>query len=156
MFVTIFITIFLGHTDSDVIDLVKEMTIMKHIRPHENIITLIGVCTQPRGYPLQVIVEYAKFGDLRNYLLNRKSAVPCVNCAQDYMEPDDISEKLITQRCDIFCILSLEDKLKIGWQVAKGMEFLHLSKCIHRDLAARNVLVFENNKVKISDFGFAR
>lgn len=37
-----------------------------------------------------------------------------------------------------------------------GMEFLHFSKCIHRDLAARNVLVFEDNKVKISDFGFAR
>ena len=36
------------------------------------------------------------------------------------------------------------------------MEFLHISKCIHRDLAARNVLVFEDNRVKISDFGFAR
>ena len=36
------------------------------------------------------------------------------------------------------------------------MEFLHFSKCIHRDLAARNVLVFEDNRVKISDFGFAR
>ena len=131
------------------------MTIMKQIGYHENIIHLIGVCTQPRGYPLLVIVEYAKFGDLRNYILDRKSRIPCVNCAQGYVEPD-LSERLIYEKCDICCILSIEDQLKISWQVAKGMDFLHLSKCIHRDLAARNVLVFGNNRVKISDFGFAR
>ncbi len=35
-----------GHTDSDVIDLVKEMTIMKSIGRHDNIINLLGVCTK--------------------------------------------------------------------------------------------------------------
>lgn len=38
-----------GHTDHDVIDLCKEMTIMKKIPHHDNIINLIGVCTQPLG-----------------------------------------------------------------------------------------------------------
>ena len=29
-------------------------------------------------------------------------------------------------------------------------------QCVHRDLAARNVLVFENDTLKISDFGMAK
>ena len=62
-----------GHTDNDVIDLVKEITIMKCIPKDEHIINLLGVCTQPVGYPLYVVVEYAKFGNLRNYLIARRS-----------------------------------------------------------------------------------
>ena len=63
-----------GHTDNDVIDLVKEVTIMKTIPPHDNIINLLGVCTQPAHNPLYVIVEYAKNGNLRNYLQDRRSS----------------------------------------------------------------------------------
>ena len=60
-----------GHTDSDVIDLVKEMEIMKRIPKHDNVINLVGVCTQPVGYPLYVMVEYALHGNLRSYLIQR-------------------------------------------------------------------------------------
>ena len=35
------------------------MEIMKQIGRHVNIINLLGVCTQPSGQPLLVIVEYA-------------------------------------------------------------------------------------------------
>lgn len=37
-----------GHTDSDMIDLVSEMDMMKMIGKHINIINLLGVCTQVR------------------------------------------------------------------------------------------------------------
>lgn len=143
-----------GHTDNDVIDLVKEMTIMKKIPHHDNIINLLGVCTQPFGSPLFVIVEYAKYGNLRDFLIARRSGLPCEECASDYLQPDH--GFLSVKKCQLSCILSLEDLINIGWQVAKGMEFLCLTKCVHRDLAARNILVCENNLVKIADFGMAR
>ena len=61
-----------GHTDQEMCDFVKvcffaghlnllkynifieEMEIMKQIGRHTNIINLLGVCTQPKGYPLMV------------------------------------------------------------------------------------------------------
>ena len=107
------------------------------------------------GHPLYVIVEYAKFGNLKNFLNARRTGKPCVECSSDYLEPDQ-TLLMKAKKCDYACVLSLEDLLNIGWQVAKGMLFLSLNKCVHRDLAARNVLVCENNLVKIADFGMAR
>ena len=55
-----------GHTDSEMIDFVKEMEMMKMIGKHVNIINLLGVCTQDG--PLYVVVEYAEHGNLRDFL----------------------------------------------------------------------------------------
>jgi serine/threonine protein kinase len=48
-------------------------------------------------------------------------------------------------------------------QVARGVEYLHLMRCIHRDLAARNVLVTDCGRarpagvlLKLSDLGLSR
>lgn len=45
--------------------------------------------------------------------------------------------------------------IKIAYQVALGMDYLHrFRNIIHSDLAARNVFVKDNNfHVKIGDFG---
>ena len=61
-----------GHTDADLIDFVKEMEIMKMIGKHVNIINLLGVCTQPSGHPLLVIVEFAEHGNMRDFLRERR------------------------------------------------------------------------------------
>uniref|UniRef100_A0A671SQD0 Tyrosine-protein kinase n=1 Tax=Sinocyclocheilus anshuiensis TaxID=1608454 RepID=A0A671SQD0_9TELE len=40
--------------------------------------------------------------------------------------------------------------------VCKAMEYLEANNFVHRDLAARNVLVSEDNKAKVSDFGLTK
>jgi serine/threonine protein kinase len=127
-----------GHSDADLIDFVKEMEIMKMIGKHANIINLLGVCTQPAGQPLLVIVEFAEHGNLRDFLRERRPELV------QYLGRQGDSH------------VSLRDMLSFGWQAARGMEFLHSHRCVHRDLAARNVLVGHEGVVKIADFGMAR
>jgi hypothetical protein len=43
---------------------------MKNVGRHENIISLLGCCTKIS--PIYAIVEYAKFGNLRNYLRSQR------------------------------------------------------------------------------------
>jgi len=119
------------HSEEEIIDLVKEIEIMKAVGGHINIVNLLGACTQPSGQPLLAIMEFAEFGNLRDHLRWRKGG----HCGQ---------------------AVSLREMLSIGWQVARGMQFLSGRKCVHRDLAARNVLVAKDGVVKIADFGLAR
>uniref|UniRef100_A0A914CF54 receptor protein-tyrosine kinase n=1 Tax=Acrobeloides nanus TaxID=290746 RepID=A0A914CF54_9BILA len=57
--------------------------------------------------------------------------------------------------------LSVKDKSEIDlkhfvaylWQICNAMSFIAACRMVHRDLAARNILLFGENKAKISDFG---
>ncbi|XP_033207757.1 fibroblast growth factor receptor 3-like isoform X3 [Belonocnema kinseyi] len=129
-----------GHTDSEMMDLVSEMEMMKMIGKHVNIINLLGACTQ--GGPLYVVVEFAPHGNLRDFLREHR---PCSGY-ETAIGQDEKEKKTLTQK----------DLVSFAYQVARGMEYLASRRCIHRDLAARNVLVSEEYVLKIADFGLAR
>jgi LIM domain kinase 1 len=52
--------------------------------------------------------------------------------------------------------LSWHLRVKIAIDVAYAMNYLHSKKMIHRDLKSQNLLVCEDWKIKVCDFGFAR
>ncbi|XP_065224282.1 uncharacterized protein LOC135848315 [Planococcus citri] len=121
-----------SHSDSDMIDLVKEMEILKLIGAHENVLRLLGCITQ--NGPLLIITEYAQNGNLLNFLRKRHHFV--------YQKASEV--------------LAEQALLTFALQIARGMEYLASKKCIHRDLAARNILVSHGFVLKIADFGLAR
>ncbi|KAJ8025574.1 Fibroblast growth factor receptor [Holothuria leucospilota] len=125
-------------TDRELADLLSEMDMMKLIGKHVNIINLLGCVTQEGPF---VIVEFAKHGNLRDFLRQRRP--PEYGDEKQVLLPG--VEPLVNK-----------DLISFAFQVARGMDFLASKKCIHRDLAARNVLVAEDHIMKIADFGLAR
>ena len=127
-------------SEQEILDLVKEIEIMKAVGGHANIVNLLGACTQPTGKPLLAILEFAEHGNLRDYLRRRRGFG---RFSREELEIDPRP-------------VGLKEMLSFAWQVARGMEFLASRRCVHRDLAARNVLIAKGGVAKVADFGLAR
>ena len=125
-----------GAEDMEYEDFEEEISLMKCIGYHKNIVNMVGCSTiKP---PLCLIVEYMQHGDLLNYM--RKHRIKGVNNTSDH--------------CN--AMLSPQIMMSFAWQIACGMEYLATNNIVHRDLAARNILVGSANNIKISDFGLSR
>jgi serine/threonine protein kinase len=104
---------------------------------HKNVVQLLGICS--RNEPFLLIEEYAQHGNLKTHLRSIKNI--------------GISHKSLNSSKNGL----REDKMiQFALDIAKGMEYLMKKKILHRDLAARNVLVFEDETLKICDFGMAK
>lgn len=115
-------------------DFHKEIKIMSQLKD-PNIVRVIGVCTQEE--PLCMIVEYMKYGDLNQFLIDHVPESPIGAPA---------GPKTLSYGCLIF----------MASQIASGMKYLESLNMVHRDLATRNCLVGHHFCIKISDFGMSR
>ncbi|XP_070598682.1 tyrosine-protein kinase JAK2 isoform X1 [Erythrolamprus reginae] len=93
---------------------------------HDNIVKYKGVCYSAGRRNLKLIMEYLPYGSLRDYLQKHKER------------------------------LDHKKLLQYASQICKGMEYLGSKRYIHRDLATRNILVENENRVKIGDFGLTK
>ncbi|KAM9348481.1 macrophage colony-stimulating factor 1 receptor 2 [Symphorus nematophorus] len=164
--------------------LMSELKILSHLGYHDNIVNLLGACTQ--GGPMLMITEYCSHGDLLNFLrshardfmasiLNvdevegeafyknmaaaaqhaRLRSDSGISCCSEYQEMQPIlSPGQQTQTQQTG--LCVGDLMRFSHQVAQGLDFLSTRNCIHRDVAARNVLLTDHRVAKICDFGLAR
>lgn len=103
------------YTDGDMIILVSEMEIMKMIGEHENVLKLLGCCSQ--GGKLLVITEYAPYGNLRDFL--RQHHLSVGNGTDGHEESRN---KFVPNERALVIF---------AYQVAKGMEYIAAKKvCI--------------------------
>ncbi|XP_052259022.1 discoidin domain-containing receptor 2-like isoform X2 [Dreissena polymorpha] len=115
-------------------DFQKEIKIMSQLKD-PNIVRVLGVCI--REEPLCMIVEYMKYGDLNQFLL-------------DHVPESPMAEATHAKTLSYGCLIYMAS------QIASGMKYLESLNMVHRDLATRNCLVGTNFTIKISDFGMSR
>ncbi|KAF3784043.1 putative LRR receptor-like serine/threonine-protein kinase, partial [Nymphaea thermarum] len=97
---------------------------------HKNLVSFVGFCEEDKK--LVVLYQYMQNGSLRDLLSGKKTII----------EP-----------------LTWKRRLQIALDVATGLDYLH-SGCepaiIHRDIKSRNILLDEQLKARLADFGISR
>jgi serine/threonine-protein kinase len=73
-----------------------------------------------------------------------------VYLSMEYIEGKPLNEVLQSQ------ILTIEEALRIGVQVADALDYAHGKGIVHRDIKPSNIIVQPDGNIKITDFGIAR
>ncbi|KAL0709975.1 hypothetical protein Bca4012_016953 [Brassica carinata] len=96
---------------------------------HTNLVSLVGYCYE--GDHLALIYEFLTNGDLKQHLTG-KGGRPIINWGS---------------------------RLGIALEAALGLEYLHIGctpPMVHRDVKTANILLDDNFKAKLADFGLSR
>merc|ERR1719155_329081 len=104
----------------------KEVGIMDKLRKHPRTVDFVGICTTDASF-LGIVTQYLPNGSLRSVL-------------------DDARGDAITP------------KTQFIWakDIAIGMAYLHEEGVLHRDLKSQNVLLTNEWRCKITDFGISK
>lgn len=113
----------------------REVAVLRSAR-HPNILNFIGICTPEKtqdsksrsGFKESVLIvtEWLPNGNLHKYIRKNKDE------------------------------LTWTKRVLMAIDIASAMAFLNKKNLIHRDLKPENLLITENGRIKICDFGFAR
>ncbi|KAH9523424.1 hypothetical protein Btru_039994 [Bulinus truncatus] len=122
-------------------DFLNELSILKRVGKHENVVCLVGAC-HIKGV-MYVAMEYAKHGDLRTFLRHSRRLT-------SLHEYDNTSSPFL------HTALRPQSLIKLSLDTANGLKHLAEKQIIHRDVAARNVLLGEKLVAKIADFGLSK
>ena len=108
----------------------SEIAVLTKVR-HRHLVGLLGYCLD--GNERLLVYEYMPQGPLSRYLFNWK---------EEGLKPLEWSKRLI-----------------IALDVARGVEYLHglaQQSFIHRDLKPSNILLGDDMRAKVADFGLVR
>ncbi|GFS49597.1 fibroblast growth factor receptor [Trichonephila inaurata madagascariensis] len=125
-------------------NMLHEIDILRLIGRHENVVGFIGFTLHVEK--MYLVFEYCQYGNLHAHLVSLKPELM-------YMKSLPPSERPRSYAWGRGHAIRLSSYI---YQVAQGMEYISSLKLIHRDIAARNILLFDDRRVKIADFGLSK
>ncbi|CAO1613759.1 unnamed protein product [Sympodiomycopsis kandeliae] len=93
---------------------------------HPNIVQYIGLTKSPGPDGRIYIISEFVGGNVRNYIADKRKPFPW------------------------------RLRISFAMDIARAVAYLHARNCMHRDLKGENLLITENERIKVCDFGFAR
>jgi len=102
---------------------------------HPNIATIYSIeeTEDSRGEEeMFIVMEYIEGKELKDVIESKHAGA-------EYIQP-----------------LQLNDIINYAIQIAEGLEAAHKKEIVHRDIKSSNIMITENGKVKIMDFGLAK
>ena len=112
------------------VKMLREIKLLKHFGPHDNIITLLDM--------MPPNVQYLD------------------DFNQVYMVTDLMERNLQTVIDNHLYTITTEHVRWLIYQLLRGLKYIHSCNVIHRDIKPENLLVNSNCDLKICDFGLAR
>ena len=73
-----------------------------------------------------------------------------------YMAMEFLKGKDLSEYCSKRKLLRPKQALKIVLSVSEALNYAHRNGVVHRDIKPDNIILLENNRVKVADFGIAR
>ncbi|GJQ11458.1 hypothetical protein GpartN1_g3249.t1 [Galdieria partita] len=104
----------------------REISILKQLKGHKNIIELIEVIDDPNAPKLYIVMELAN------------------GCSLQQLTESAPNNRLPHQQARYYFR-----------QLVEGLEFMHSRNVVHRDIKPSNLMLTTKGEVKISDFGVA-
>ena len=117
-----------------ILKFIKEINIISNLR-HPNILLYIGASID-KNNNFYIVTEYISNGNLFNYLHKNNN---------EYEDNKSNYNKLNSKL-----------KLKIAYQIALSIKYLHSRNITHCDIKSSNILLENDFDIKLSDFGLSQ
>ncbi|ODN05900.1 Mast/stem cell growth factor receptor Kit [Orchesella cincta] len=133
--------------------LLSELKVLQYVGPHRNIVNLIGASTSNiRKREVFLVLDFCSNGSLVQIL--RQGRERFVNFFTNSSSTENKSVPLYENKAEV--TLTSGNLIQFAYEIACAMDHLSSKNVIHGDLAARNVLVTEDLRAKVCDFGLAK